>query len=72
MFHQRSLGLLFDRIVVDAISDPLIGSISDRFRSVWGRRLPFMFASALPIAVSFYFFTNPSKGSPKQVTSSGW
>ena len=25
--------------IVDAISDPLIGSISDRFRSVWGLSL---------------------------------
>ena len=48
--------------VVDAISDPLIGYISDRFRSVWGRRLPFMFASALPIAVSFYFLYQPVEG----------
>ncbi len=48
--------------IVDAISDPLIGSISDRFRSAWGRRLPFMFASALPIAVSFYFLYQPVEG----------
>ena len=45
--------------IVDAITDPLIGAISDRFRSRWGRRHPFMFASALPIAIAFYFLYQP-------------
>ena len=31
----------------DAISDPAAGVISDRFRSRWGRRHPFMFISAI-------------------------
>ena len=48
--------------VVDAVSDPLIGAISDRFRSRWGRRHPFMFASALPIAATFYFLYQPLDG----------
>ncbi|WP_267382910.1 MULTISPECIES: MFS transporter [unclassified Sphingomonas] len=29
-------------LVVDAVIDPLIGSLSDGWRSRWGRRLPFM------------------------------
>lgn len=48
--------------IVDAVSDPLIGAVSDRFRSRWGRRHPFMFASALPIAVAFYFLYQPIEG----------
>lgn len=48
--------------IFDALSDPLIGAISDRFRSRWGRRHPFMFASALPIAVSFYLLYQPPDG----------
>ncbi|WP_371765603.1 MFS transporter [Massilia sp.] len=40
--------VLFVSLVVDAIADPLIGSASDRLKSRWGRRLPFMIA-ALPI-----------------------
>ena len=48
--------------IVDAVSDPLIGAISDSFRSRWGRRHPFMFASALPIAISFYFLYQPLNG----------
>ena len=46
----------------DALSDPLIGAITDRFRSKWGRRHPFMFVSALPIGISFYFLYQPADG----------
>ena len=48
--------------VFDAFSDPLIGAFSDRFRSKWGRRHPFMFLSAAPIAASFYFLYQPLDG----------
>lgn len=34
--------IIFLSLVVDAVADPLIGSWSDRTRSRWGRRLPFM------------------------------
>src|SRR5215472_10422914 len=40
-------------LVVDALADPLIGEISDNWRSRLGRRHPFMYAAALPIAL-FY------------------
>ncbi len=50
-------------IFFDAISDPLIGSWSDRVRSKrWGRRHPFMFVAPVPIAISFYFVFNPPDG----------
>jgi Na+/melibiose symporter-like transporter len=39
-------------LVIDAVLDPAIGRWSDTFRSPWGRRHPFMYLSALPIAVS--------------------
>ncbi len=48
--------------IVDAISDPAIGTLSDRFSSRWGRRHPFMFVSALPIAIAFYFLYQPVEG----------
>lgn len=38
----------------DAFNDPLIGWLSDHTRSRWGRRLPWMAASALPFAVAFW------------------
>lgn len=53
-----TLALLFD-----AVSDPLIGSISDRFKAKkWGRRHPFMFIAPLPVAVSFFAVFNPPAG----------
>jgi GPH family glycoside/pentoside/hexuronide:cation symporter len=39
-------------LVIDAIADPFIGSMSDNLTSRWGRRHPFLLASALPMAVS--------------------
>lgn len=48
--------------IIDAVADPIVGTISDRFRSRWGRRHPFMFASALPIAVGFFFLYQPIDG----------
>ena len=47
-------------ILVDAVSDPLVGSLSDRWRSKrWGRRHPFMFIAPAPIALSFWCVFNP-------------
>ena len=51
-------------LIFDAICDPLIGEWSDHTRSRWGRRHPFMYASAVPIAIAFYFLFNPPLGWP--------
>lgn len=37
--------------IFDAITDPLIGSLSDNCRSKLGRRIPFLKFSALPLAI---------------------
>jgi glycoside/pentoside/hexuronide:cation symporter, GPH family len=52
-------------LIFDAICDPLIGEWSDHTRSRWGRRHPFMYASAIPAAVAFYFLFDPPLGWPK-------
>ncbi|MFM8356815.1 MAG: MFS transporter, partial [Gammaproteobacteria bacterium] len=49
-------------LIVDAITDPLVGSWSDSFRSRLGRRHPFMYASALPLGVSLYLAFSPPDG----------
>ncbi|MCR9097181.1 MAG: MFS transporter [bacterium] len=49
-------------LLVDALSDPLVGSISDDFRSRWGRRHPFMICAALPMALCFFLLFSPPAG----------
>ena len=53
---------IFIALFVDALSDPLVGYWSDNFRSKWGRRHPFIYASAIPCGVSFWFLWNPPDG----------
>lgn len=67
IFYSQVLGLspvltslaLTVAIVVDAITDPLIGYISDNWRSKWGRRHPFMYFSIIPICLSYALMWNP-------------
>lgn len=46
-------------MIGDAISDPLVGIVSDRWRSRLGRRHPFLIAAPVPLALSLYFVFNP-------------
>jgi len=43
---------------VDAITDPLMGRISDHTRSRWGRRRPYLLLGAIPFGVSFAMLWN--------------
>ena len=49
-------------LVFDAFTDPLAGSISDNWQGKNGRRHPFMYASALPLAIFFYLLFSPPEG----------
>ena len=53
-----SIGILI-ALIFDAVSDPLVGFISDNFHSRWGRRHPFMYASGIPVAIAYYFLWSP-------------
>jgi len=50
----------FLSLIADAISDPLVGQISDNWKSdKWGRRHGFMAVAAVPFGISVYFLFNP-------------
>ena len=69
-FYSNILGVdaglvalaLLIALVVDAVSDPVVGYWSDNMRTKFGRRHPFMYASLLPVAITYYFTWNPPVG----------
>lgn len=46
-------------LIVDAFIDPTVGVLSDRTRSRWGRRHPWMYGAALPIMIGWIALWNP-------------
>ena len=42
--------------LLDAVLDPMLGILSDRTRTRWGRRRPYLLFGALPVAAVFVFF----------------
>ncbi len=70
LFYNQVLGLpallaglaVSVSLVLDGVIEPMAGSLSDRTRSRFGRRHPFMYASALPIALAFFAVFNPPSG----------
>ena len=67
LFYTQVLGLggsvtgliIALSLIWDGISDPLVGSLSDRLHSRWGRRHPFMALSILPLGLGFVGLFSP-------------
>ena len=53
-------------LVIDGITDPTLGYLSDYTRSRWGRRHPYIFLSLIP-SVLFYFLLLTSEKSDSQM-----
>jgi Na+/melibiose symporter-like transporter len=52
----------FLALAVDAITDPLAGSLSDRTRHRLGRRHPWLYSAPIPLAISFVLLFTPPAG----------
>jgi GPH family glycoside/pentoside/hexuronide:cation symporter len=48
----------------NAVNDPLMGQVSDRTRSRFGRRVPYVAFGAIPLGLSFFFLWTPPTQSP--------
>ena len=70
IFYNQAIGLSPTMVslaitivmVMDAVSDPLIGYVSDHLRTPWGRRHPLMYAAAAPLGLGFVLLWNPPTG----------
>lgn len=70
IFYNQVVGLpaptvglaIMIALIADAVLDPIIGQVSDSWRSRWGRRHPFMYVAALPIAASYLALWHPPFG----------
>lgn len=49
-------------LALDALADPVVGSLSDRHKSRLGRRHPFMFLAPLPMGLFFFLIYTPPTG----------
>ena len=54
-------------LIIDAVSDPIIGIWSDRTNSKLGRRHPFLYFSIIPFSFAYYFLiAGPAPGEVEQ------
>ena len=66
-FYNLALGVdagivgaaLATALVIDAIADPLIGHLCDRTYTRWGRRLPWLYISPVPLAMAWTLLWSP-------------
>ena len=70
LFYNQVLGMdaklvgaaLALALVLDAFVDPLIGHLSDRTYTRWGRRLPWLYIAPWPLALVWYLIWTATSG----------
>ena len=67
LFYNQVIGLdaglvggaIMVALIFDAFVDPVIGELTDRTRSRWGRRLPWLYTAPLPLAIAWMLLWSP-------------
>ncbi len=70
IFYNQVLGMdarlvsaaLLIALLVDAVVDPIIGNLSDRTYTRWGRRLPWLYTAPIPLAFAWVLMWSPPGG----------
>ena len=70
IFYNQVLGMdarlvslaLLIALLVDAVVDPIIGNLSDRTYTRWGRRLPWLYLAPIPLALMWVVLWHPPGG----------
>lgn len=67
LFYNQVIGLdagivgtaIMVALIADAFVDPIIGELTDRTRSRWGRRLPWLYGAPIPLAITWMLLWSP-------------
>ena len=70
IFYNQVLGMdaravslaLLIALLVDAVIDPIIGNLSDRTYTRWGRRLPWLYIAPIPLMFMWIMLWSPPGG----------
>ncbi len=70
LYYNQALGMdaglvslaLLIALLVDAVIDPILGNLSDRTYTRWGRRLPWLYAAPIPLAFAWVTLWSPPGG----------
>ena len=70
LYYNQVLGMdagmvsiaLLIALLVDGVIDPIIGNLTDRTYTRWGRRLPWLYAAPIPLAFAWIALWSPPGG----------
>lgn len=70
IYYSQALGMdaglvglvLLIALLVDAVVDPILGYLSDRTYTRWGRRLPWLYVAPIPLAFFWIMLWSPPSG----------